>query len=72
MNKEDLYVIQNGDTGQQMAEGLKSNFDKIVDSINEGGDGSITVDSELLDTSVNSVQNKVITGKLSELNQKGY
>lgn len=33
MNKEDLYVIQNGDTGQQMAEGLKKNFEGILDSI---------------------------------------
>lgn len=33
MNKEDLYIIQNGDTGQQMAEGLTKNFEGILDSI---------------------------------------
>ena len=33
MNKEDLYIIQNGDTGQRMAEGLTKNFEGILDSI---------------------------------------
>lgn len=33
MNKQDLYNIQNGDTGRQMAEGLKKNFEGIIDSI---------------------------------------
>lgn len=33
MNKEDLYNIQNGDTGRQMAEGLKSNFEGIIEDI---------------------------------------
>lgn len=39
MRKEDLYIIQNGDTGQRMAEGLKGNFDTIVDGINNLPDG---------------------------------
>lgn len=33
MNKQDLYNIQNGDTGRQMAEGLKSNFEGIIEDI---------------------------------------
>lgn len=33
MNKEELYNIKDGDTGQQMAEGLKKNFEGIIDSI---------------------------------------
>ena len=33
MNKEELYNIKDGDTGQQMSEGLKKNFEGIIDSI---------------------------------------
>lgn len=31
MNKEELYNIKDGDTGQQMADGLKKNFEGIID-----------------------------------------
>lgn len=46
-----------------------SNLDERVIKIEESGDGggtSITVDSELSDTSTNPVQNKVITAKINK------
>lgn len=91
MNKEELYNIKDGDTGQQMADGLKKNFEGIIDdSVQEapkdgknyvrnngkwselpsGEGGSIVVDDELSSESTNPVQNKVVTEKLTELDNK--
>jgi len=39
----------------------------LQEVISEGGGGSVTVDSELSDTSENPVQNKVITAKITEI-----
>ena len=47
-----------------------SNLDERVIKIEESGDTSITVDSELSDTSTNPVQNKVITAKLSNITRR--
>lgn len=91
MNKEELYNIKDGDTGQQVADGLKKNFEGIIDdSVQEapkdgknyvrnngkwselpsGEGGSIVVDDELSSESTNPVQNKVVTEKLTELDNK--
>lgn len=91
MNKEELYNIKDGDTGQQMADGLKKNFEGIIDdSVQEapkdgknyvrnngkwselpsGEGGTIVVDSELSSESTNPVQNRVVTEKLTELDNK--
>lgn len=35
ITKEELYAIKDGETGAVVASGLKGNFDKVVDTINE-------------------------------------
>ena len=34
MEKQDLYNIQDGDLGSEVANGLKQNFENIVDELN--------------------------------------
>ena len=55
----ELDIIKTDTTWNDAAASLNNNFGKVKQAIAMGG-GSITVDTEMSDTSENAVQNKVI------------
>lgn len=62
----EIQKIEEGMTGQQVADLLDSNFKVLEEKIGSGGGESITVDSSLSDSSTNPVQNKVIKAELDK------
>lgn len=53
----------------RMGKTLKDMIDRLAQGGGSGGGGSITVDSELSETSLNPVQNAVITAALNEISK---
>ena len=56
----ELDIIKNSTTWNDAAGSINNNFEKLRLSVEEGGESSVTVDTEVSDTSTNPIANKSI------------
>ena len=68
----ELDILKQNTTWNDASASINNNFAKVKTALEQGGGGSLTIDTAMSDTSENAVQNKIIKKYVNQRAQQAY